>query len=59
MIHLYSIHGNTLSDEGRTIDAKSQITGMDYSDDGAHLAVINDRKAVLLYSVADDYAVNS
>lgn len=59
MIHLYSIHGNTLKDEGRTIDVKSQITGMAYSDDGAHLAVINDKKAVVLYSVADDYAVDT
>lgn len=59
MIHLYSIHGNTLKDEGRTIDINSQITDMAYSDDGAHLAVITGKKAVLLYSVADDYAVNT
>lgn len=59
MIHLYTIHGNTLKDEGRTIDTKSQITGMAYSDDGAHLAIINDKKAAILYSVADDYAVNA
>lgn len=59
MIHLYSICGNTLKDEGRTIDLKSRITGMAYSDDGAHLAVINDKKSVILYSVADDYAVNT
>lgn len=59
MIHLYTIHGNTLKDEGRTIDAKSQITGMAYSDDGAHLAIINEKKSVILYSVADDYAVNA
>lgn len=59
MIHLYSIHGNTLKDEGRTIDVKGEVTGMAYSDDGAHLAVINDKKAALLYSVADDYAVNT
>uniref|UniRef100_A0A674N023 WD repeat domain 1 n=1 Tax=Takifugu rubripes TaxID=31033 RepID=A0A674N023_TAKRU len=59
MIHLYTIHGNTLKDEGRTIDTKSQITGMAYSDDGAHLAIINDKKSVILYSVADDYAVKN
>lgn len=59
MIHLYSIHGDTLKDEGRTIDVEAQITGMDYSDDGAHLAVINDKKALIIYSVADDYAVNT
>lgn len=59
MIHLYTIHGNTLKDEGRTIDTKSQITGMAYSDDGAHLAIINDKKAVILYSVADDYEASA
>ena len=32
---------------------------MAYSDDGAHLAVINDKKAVILYSVADNYEVNT
>lgn len=32
---------------------------MAYSDDGAYLAVITDKKAVILYSVADDYVVNT
>lgn len=59
MIHLYAIHGNTLKDEGRTIDTKSQITGMAYSDNGAYLAIINDKKCIIVYSVADDYAVNT
>lgn len=41
------------------MDTKSQITGMAYSDDGAHLAVINDKKTIILYSVADGYEVNT
>lgn len=58
MIHLYTTHGNTLKDEGRTIDVQAAITGMAYSDDGAYLAIINEKKTAVVYSVADDYAVN-
>lgn len=59
MIHLYSINGNSLEDQGRTIDVKSPITDMAYSDDGAHLVVLTERKAVILYSAVDNYEVNT
>lgn len=59
MIHLYAIVGDTLKDDGQTIDVQSPITDMAYSDDGAHLAVLTEKKAVILYSVADNYKVNT
>lgn len=57
-IHIYSIQGNTLKDEGQTIDSKGRITDMAYSNDGAYLAVLKDNKVVIVYSVADGYTVN-
>ncbi|KAM8757267.1 WD repeat-containing protein 1 [Acanthopagrus schlegelii] len=54
-IHLYSIQGNTLKDEGKTIDAKGTITEMAYSPNGAYLATVDDKKVAAVYCVADDY----
>lgn len=31
---------------------------MAYSNDGAYLAVLNDNKVIVVYSVADGYTVN-
>lgn len=57
-IHLYSIQGNTLKDEGKTIDAKGTITEMAYSPNGAYLATVDDKKVAAVYCVADDYKVD-
>ncbi|KAM9859711.1 WD repeat-containing protein 1 [Aulostomus maculatus] len=58
-IHLYSIQGNTLKDEGQTLQASGSITDMSYSNDGAYLAVIDDKKLAKVFSVADGYAVKN
>lgn len=57
-IHLYSIQGNTLKAEGQILEAKGSITDMAYSNDGAYLAVIDDKKVATVYTVADGYSVN-
>uniref|UniRef100_A0A3Q3IT13 Anaphase-promoting complex subunit 4 WD40 domain-containing protein n=1 Tax=Monopterus albus TaxID=43700 RepID=A0A3Q3IT13_MONAL len=58
-IYLYSIQGNTLKDEGRTLEAKGPITDMAYSNDGAYLAAIDEKKAATVYTVADGYTVKN
>uniref|UniRef100_A0A7N9AU10 WD repeat domain 1 n=1 Tax=Mastacembelus armatus TaxID=205130 RepID=A0A7N9AU10_9TELE len=58
-VHLYSIQGNTLKDEGQTLEAKGSITDMAYSNDGAYLAVIDDKKVATTYTVADGYSVKN
>ncbi|KAK5608927.1 WD repeat-containing protein 1 [Crenichthys baileyi] len=58
-VHLYSIQGSTLKDEGKTLEAKGAITDMAYSNDGAYLAVIDDKKVATAYSVADGYSVKN
>ncbi|KAM7422104.1 hypothetical protein PAMA_010263 [Pampus argenteus] len=59
IIRLYSIQGNTLKDEGQTIEAKGAITDMAYSYDGAYLAVIDDKKVATAFNVADGYSVKN
>ncbi|KAM7401758.1 hypothetical protein PAMP_017046 [Pampus punctatissimus] len=59
IIRLYSIQGNTLKDEGQTIEAKGAITDMAYSNDGAYLAVIDDKKVTTAFNVADGYSVKN
>ncbi|XP_034023024.1 WD repeat-containing protein 1 isoform X2 [Thalassophryne amazonica] len=56
-VHLYSIRGDTLVDNGQTLDVNGIVTDMAYSFDGAHLAVTDDKKAVTVFSVADNYSV--
>ncbi|KAM3621088.1 uncharacterized protein V6R79_005943 [Siganus canaliculatus] len=58
-IYLYAIQGNTLKDEGRTIEGQGAVTNMAYSSDGAYLAVIDEKKAATVYSVADNYSVKN
>ncbi|XP_063313848.1 WD repeat-containing protein 1 [Pelobates fuscus] len=55
-VHLYSIQGNTLKDEGKTLSAKGPVTSLAYSPDGAHLAVSDANKVITVFSVADGYA---
>nr|XP_019942440.1 PREDICTED: WD repeat-containing protein 1 [Paralichthys olivaceus] len=59
IIQLYSIQGNTLKDDGKTINVSGTITDMAYSNDGAYLAVIDEKKAATVFSVADSYAVKN
>ncbi|XP_041811168.1 WD repeat-containing protein 1 [Chelmon rostratus] len=58
-IHLYSIQGNTLKDEGRTVEVNGSITDMAYSNDGAYLAVLDDKKVATAFSVADNYSIKN
>ncbi|KAK2914767.1 hypothetical protein Q8A73_005361 [Channa argus] len=58
-IYLYSIQSNTLKAAGQILEAKGSITDMAYSNDGAYLAVIDDKKVATVYSVADGYLVKN
>lgn len=58
-VHLYSIQGNTLKDEGKTVEVKGPVTDMAYSNDGAYLAVIDERKVATALTVADNYSVKN
>uniref|UniRef100_A0A3Q2NP68 WD repeat domain 1 n=1 Tax=Fundulus heteroclitus TaxID=8078 RepID=A0A3Q2NP68_FUNHE len=58
-VRLYSIQGNTLKDEGKTLEAKGCITDIAYSSDGAYLAVIDEKKVATVFSVADGYSVKN
>ncbi|MEE6509919.1 hypothetical protein FKM82_028455 [Ascaphus truei] len=55
-VYLYSIQGNTLKDEGKTLSAKGAVTSLAYSHDGAYLAVSDANKVVTVFNVADGYA---
>lgn len=57
-IRLYSIQGNTLKAEGQVLETKGSITDMAYSNDGAYLGVIDDKKVATVFTVADGYSVN-
>ncbi|CAB1422816.1 unnamed protein product [Pleuronectes platessa] len=59
IIHLYSIQGNTLKDDGKTLKVLGTVTDMAYSNDGAYLAVIDDKKVSTVFSVADGYTVKN
>uniref|UniRef100_A0A8C4IC26 WD repeat-containing protein 1 n=1 Tax=Dicentrarchus labrax TaxID=13489 RepID=A0A8C4IC26_DICLA len=58
-VHLYSVQGNTLKDEGQTIEVKGPVTDMAYSNDGAYLAVIDEKKTAAVFDVADGYSVKN
>ncbi|KAI9521131.1 WD repeat-containing protein 1-A [Dissostichus eleginoides] len=58
-VRLYSVQGNTLKDEGKTIELTGAITDMAYSNDGAYLALIDDKKVTSVFTVADDYSVKN
>ncbi|XP_064859430.1 WD repeat-containing protein 1-like [Oncorhynchus nerka] len=58
-VHLYSVQGNTLKDEGKSMEAKGPVTDMAYSKDGAYLAVTDEKKVVTVFTVADDYSVKN
>lgn len=58
MVYLYSVQGNTLKDDGKVLDTKGPVTDLQYSRDGAFLAVSNEKKVIIIYTVADGYTVN-
>ncbi|XP_068451220.1 WD repeat-containing protein 1 [Clinocottus analis] len=58
-IRLYAVQGNSLKDEGQTLKSAGAITDMAYSNDGAYLAVIDDKKVATAFTVADNYSVKN
>ncbi|XP_062875109.1 WD repeat-containing protein 1 [Trichomycterus rosablanca] len=58
-VRLYSVQGNTLKDDGKVLEAKGCVTYMEYSRDGAFLAVADDKKVITVFTVADGYAVKN
>lgn len=54
---MYSVQGNTLKDDGKVLEAKGPVTDMAYSNDGAFLAVSDEKKVVTVFTVADGYSV--
>ncbi|XP_060749025.1 WD repeat-containing protein 1 [Tachysurus vachellii] len=56
-VYLYSVQGNTLTDDGKVLDTNGPVTDVQYSRDGAFLAVSNEKKVIIVYTVADGYAV--
>ncbi|KAM9814304.1 WD repeat-containing protein 1 [Neosynchiropus ocellatus] len=57
IIRLYSIEGTCLKGEEKTLSMDGGITDMAYSDNGAYLAAVDDRKLARVFSVADGYNV--
>ncbi|XP_069600953.1 WD repeat-containing protein 1 [Ranitomeya imitator] len=55
-IHLYSISGNSLKDEGKCLLVKAAVTSLAYSNDGAFLAATDVNRGVTVFTVADGYA---
>ncbi|KAL0977799.1 hypothetical protein UPYG_G00161310 [Umbra pygmaea] len=58
-VRLYSVQGNTLKDEGKSVEAKGPVTDMAFSKDGAYLAVADEKKVVTVFTVADNYALKN
>uniref|UniRef100_A0A8C2U6G8 WD repeat domain 1 n=2 Tax=Coturnix japonica TaxID=93934 RepID=A0A8C2U6G8_COTJA len=55
-VRLYSIQGNSLKSDDKTLEAKGPVTDLAYSHDGAFLAVCDANKVVTVFSVPDGYA---
>ncbi|MCJ8739577.1 hypothetical protein PDJAM_G00048780 [Pangasius djambal] len=58
-VYLYSVQGNTLKDDGKVLDTNGPVTDLQYSRDGAFLAASNEKKVIIVYTVADGYAVKN
>ncbi|KAG7494161.1 WD repeat-containing protein 1 [Solea senegalensis] len=58
-IRLYSIEGNTLKLEDQMLNVSGLVTGLAYSNDGAYLASIDEKRAATLFTVADGYSVKN
>ncbi|XP_036445523.1 WD repeat-containing protein 1 [Colossoma macropomum] len=58
-VHLYSVQGNTLKDDGKVLEVKGPVTDMQFSRDGAFLAVCDEKKVITIFTVADGYEVKN
>ncbi|XP_026137084.1 WD repeat-containing protein 1-like isoform X1 [Carassius auratus] len=58
-VRLYSVQGNTLKDDGKVLEVQGPVTDMSYSQDGAFLAVTDEKKVITVFSVADGYTEKS
>ncbi|KAL6475886.1 hypothetical protein MHYP_G00143850 [Metynnis hypsauchen] len=58
-VHLYSVQGNTLKDDGKVLEVKGPVTDMEFSRDGAFLAVCDEKKVITVFTVADGYQVKN
>ncbi|KAJ3602945.1 hypothetical protein NHX12_030689 [Muraenolepis orangiensis] len=56
-VRMYSVQGGSLKDEGRTLEATGKVTAMAFSNDGAYLAVTDEKKVLRIFTVADNYAI--
>ncbi|XP_058654090.1 WD repeat-containing protein 1 [Onychostoma macrolepis] len=54
-VRLYSVQGNTLRDDGKVLEVQGPVTDMSYSQDGAFLAVTDEKKVISVFTVADGY----
>lgn len=55
-VYLYTIQGASLKRDEKTLEAKGPVTDLAYSHDGSFLAVTDASKAVIVFSVSDNYA---
>lgn len=58
-VRLYSVQGNTLKDDGKVLEVKGPVTDMEFSRDGAFLAVSDEKKVITVFTVADNYAIKN
>uniref|UniRef100_A0A671NB74 WD repeat-containing protein 1-like n=1 Tax=Sinocyclocheilus anshuiensis TaxID=1608454 RepID=A0A671NB74_9TELE len=54
-VRLYTVQGNTLKDDGKVLEVQGPVTDMSYSQDGAFLAVTDEKKVITVFTVADGY----
>uniref|UniRef100_A0A672MQI3 WD repeat domain 1 n=1 Tax=Sinocyclocheilus grahami TaxID=75366 RepID=A0A672MQI3_SINGR len=58
-VRLYAVQGNTLKDDGKVLEVQGPVTDMSYSQDGAFLAVTDEKKVITVFTVADGYTEKS
>ncbi|KAF5901470.1 WD repeat-containing protein 1, partial [Clarias magur] len=58
-VYLYTVQGNTLKADGKVLDTNGPVTYLQYSKDGAFLAASNEKKVIVVYTVADGYKVKN
>uniref|UniRef100_A0A672N310 WD repeat domain 1 n=1 Tax=Sinocyclocheilus grahami TaxID=75366 RepID=A0A672N310_SINGR len=58
-VRLYAVQGSTLKDDGKVLEVQGPVTDMSYSQDGAFLAVTDEKKVITVFTVADGYTEKS